>query len=197
MRRTRVLLTGALAVAAALPLAASAAPAVPAPTASAWFETTDPPVVPAQKQPEMTATWATPKPGHDGTLTVSGTPVPVLSGHADALWTSAPLVVKRRGVVGKIAVTWSGLQLDPYDQGIANQVITVRFTDAKGKWGPWVTALSEPLTSPLDTGTQHSKVLPISYNGPVPAKTLRVQVAVADTFSIAVTRLSHVVRITL
>jgi len=198
MRRVLPLLAVATALALAWP--AGAAPSTPAPTATATFETIDPSPYaappPQQKQPAMTAGWSVTKPGRDATLTVSGTPVPIFTGHADALWTSAPLALTRRGKVATLAVTWKGVQYDPYSTGITSQTISVRFTDAKGRWGSFLPVVNQALTAPLDTGAQRSLTVPVMYRGPVPTKAVRFQVQVADEFTY-VTQLQHTVRVTL
>lgn len=186
MRRSAlVLVVGAVVAALATP--AGAGPSVPPPTASATFETFDAgevggPKGPTLDQPAMKAAWKVVKPGRDATLSVSGDPVLVLDGHADALWTSVPMKVKRRGAIARIEITYSGIQEFPHITGRAHQLISVRFTDAKGRWGPSLPIFEEPLTKELDNGT-HSALVPVVYSGPVPMKALQFQVTVADTFS--------------
>lgn len=196
-RRAIALLGGGLALALAVP--ASAAPVAP-PTASATFDTVDAkefggPTLPSEKQPAMSAAWTVAKPGHDATLSVTGTPAPIFQGHADALWTSAPLKVVKRGQVASITLTWQAIQYDPYDH-VASQKISVRFTNSKGAWGPFVTITDRSLTDPLQVPatTAQSVVVPVMYRGPVPAKALQVQVQVTDLF-LYITQLQQTVRV--
>lgn len=174
----RLLLVPVALVAFALP--AGAAPSVPAPTASATFDTPSmatPP--PRQKQPAMTAAWAVAKPGREATLTVTGTPMVALYGYADALWTSAPIRVTRKGPIGSIRVSATGLLgVDTVSQ--ADQAFSVRFTDARGRWGTWTTLVDEEWVKQLDPGTTRTRTIPIVYGGPVPQRALQVQVKVAD-----------------
>jgi len=187
----------ALLAALALP-AVAAAPTVPAPTASATFETVDPSPYaappPRQQQPAVTAGWTVAKAGRDGTLKVEGTPVPVFTGHVDALWTSAPLRVARRGAVARLALTWSGVQADPANDGWASQKVSVRFTDGRGRWGEWLVVVDEDITRKLDPGTPGSLTMPVAYRGSVPAKALQLQVKVEDEL-VNVANINQTVRV--
>lgn len=197
MRRSALALVVGAAV-AALVTPAVAGPAVPVPTASATFDTYDGGMVGGPKgermaQPAMTAAWTVAKTGRDATLKVSGTPVPAFPGYADAVWTSAPLKVTRRGTVAKLEISWSGAQLAPHSSVASSQVVSARFTNARGKWGVALPIFEGDLTTFADNGT-HSAVVPVRYTGPVPMKALQVQILVADTFNYT-PQITHTLRV--
>lgn len=202
MKRAAVLLAPLTVVVLVLP--AGAAPAVPPPSATATFQTVHlgldngPEACDAAPysfdQPALTAAWNITRPGHAATLTVAGTPPPQLTGCAQGIWTSAPLQVRKPGKVAAVSLTWSATQLDPYDKA-NTQTIAARFKDAAGRWGTWVNYLTTDLSTPLDTGSQHTASVAISYRGPVPVRNLIVQVRVQDKFSVAVTQVQQSVRI--
>lgn len=203
--KQRQLVTAAaagLAVLAGLP--ATAAPPTPAPTDSARFYTAttleniqrcDPRPTPMFDEPAIETAWTEARRGHDATFRMSGTPVPLMDGCAQGLWTSAPLRVTRQGKVGNVAVQWSGIQPMPHDRG-NEQVISVRFTDTRGRWGPWLIIYNQPLTEPLDIGAVKNVALPIRYRGAVPAMNLRIQVKIEDRLLVLSTHLKQTVHIT-
>jgi len=133
----------------------------------------------AQPAPSVQAGWAVAKPGKSATLTVQG--VSLLTTTVTATWTSAPMTFKQ---------SWSGIDVNiawasngSPTTGPSTQVVRIRFSNSKGKWGPWKTLNATRLaTSTPDLGGD-GKDYDLGYPGKTPAKNISVQVALTDTLA--------------
>ncbi len=204
MNRTAMVV--AVLIAATLATPATAVSAVPAPTASATFHTVyvgldsgpancDPAPY-SFTQAALTASWSVARAGKDATLTVKGTPQPVFAGCAQGSFTSVPLQLRSTGKVATVALSWSAVQLDPYDSG-SKQTVSARFGDGRSHWGPWVNYFRGELTAPRDTGTEHQALVPITYRGTVPAKNVVLQVRVQDDLYTPTAQLQQTAHVTI
>jgi hypothetical protein len=173
----------ALGLSSLLVVPAHGAPSVPAPTVKVVWDMSDAQPVPQQEAPAYQAAWTVAKAGHDGTLTASG-PMVAWNVDMDAVWTSDLLAAPRRGAtIARVAMTWSSVTLNPNPLSPSGspRAILVRYGDAAGKWGEWITIAKKNLCTFAADGVGEQKAdVAVRYNGAASTSKVRVQVRIAD-----------------
>lgn len=110
-------------------------------------------------------------------------PVPFLT-TITATWTSNFVTLRAHDLGANVILSWND-GMPPEATG-SRQLLRIRYGDAKGHWGRWITLYDEPFTdSPstfLTTGGPAPEIFdPVSYPGKIPAKNVRAQFRLTDT----------------